>query len=604
MTSFLRYRCLPGGFCCDLFMALVACGFAAESARADAAAAPDGPLAQEAKIGDLIEQMGHEKFVLRERAQEQLQEIGAPALDALTAALLHNDIEIVMRARYLLSSIKVPWTIDTDPPRIVQTMREYETKGEAERHDVMQKLARGGGAPEVRVLCRIVRYDKSLILSRWAALLVVDIARQNRDNAERAAAVRETLGRSQRIAATWLRTFLKHRDAPQQLTQQWQQITLREQELWQAASAQTRYDIVQKLLFQLVDLLETTGRAEDAEPFMQRIVDLQPDDDDSVKKLVQWLSDKDAHRVIHAVAAKYPHIFDADPLLLYSLAHAEVQLGDSATAKQAVTKAQALNPMVSQHHLVVAFGLQERGWFEWAEQEYRIVIRIDGLDNEMAVRATFLLSEMLHDQQHEKKAGDVLGDLVVRMKADPRVKRLVELLEREVGSVRSRMNYFYARHHEMQNDRSRQVEHLDRAVEDDPHDADVLIALYRLPEQSAARKARTFALIRQSIGFFRQQIEADPDSAMPYNQFAWLVGNTLGEIDEDLGKQAIKASHRSLEIRPDAAGYLDTLGRCYYARGDYENAVKFQSEAASLDPHSGLVGRQLELFQKALAESK
>jgi len=125
-----------------------------------------------------------------------------------------------------------------------------------------------------------------------------------------------------------------------------------------------------------------------------------------------------------------------------------------------------------------------------------------------------------------------------------------------------------------------------------------------LTNQDDQRRKQTLALIRQAMDQFRNEIAAQPDSANPLNQFAWLVGNTVGETDTELADQAIKYSHRSLEIRPGSAGYLDTLGRCYYARGDYKNAVKIQSDAVKLDPHSGLIRRQLEMFQAALDKSE
>ena len=106
------------------------------------------------------------------------------------------------------------------------------------------------------------------------------------------------------------------------------------------------------------------------------------------------------------------------------------------------------------------------------------------------------------------------------------------------------------------------------------------------------------------MGTFRKQIRKSPNSATPLNQFAWLIGNTLGETDPQLAEEAIRYSQKSLELRPDAAGYLDTLGRCYYAKGDLENAIKYQSEAARLDPHSRLIRRQLEFFKATLAESE
>ena len=51
-------------------------------------------------------------------------------------------------------------------------------------------------------------------------------------------------------------------------------------------------------------------------------------------------------------------------------------------------------------------------------------------------------------------------------------------------------------------------------------------------------------------------------------------------------------------------GHVDTLGRCYYAAGDFENAVKVQSRAVELDPHSQQMKRQLALFQEALEKKK
>ena len=49
--------------------------------------------------------------------------------------------------------------------------------------------------------------------------------------------------------------------------------------------------------------------------------------------------------------------------------------------------------------------------------------------------------------------------------------------------------------------------------------------------------------------------------------------------------------------------YLDTLGHCYYAKQDFANAVKYQGEAAKLDPHTQAISRQLGVFREALAKS-
>ena len=91
----------------------------------------------------------------------------------------------------------------------------------------------------------------------------------------------------------------------------------------------------------------------------------------------------------------------------------------------------------------------------------------------------------------------------------------------------------------------------------------------------------------------------------PYNQWAWLVSNTEGD-----SRRRFAYSHRSLELIPADAGesagasFLDTLGRCYYAAGDYENAVKYQRQAVEKVDYMQVMQRQLALFEKTLAEKQ
>jgi tetratricopeptide (TPR) repeat protein len=162
------------------------------------------------------------------------------------------------------------------------------------------------------------------------------------------------------------------------------------------------------------------------------------------------------------------------------------------------------------------------------------------------------------------------------------------------------MHFFDACHWERQGDRAKQRKALDAALEADATDVDVLIACYRLPHPSAAYHRRILDLIQKSAQQMREQIADSPDdSATLRNQIAWLIGNTEGDYDE-----AIKHSQISIEQSPDIGGYYDTLARCYYAKGDCENAVKNQTKAAEMEPHSGLIAGQLRLFQKAAAEQK
>ena len=42
------------------------------------------------------------------------------------------------------------------------------------------------------------------------------------------------------------------------------------------------------------------------------------------------------------------------------------------------------------------------------------------------------------------------------------------------------------------------------------------------------------------------------------------------------------------------------MAHCYYGKGDYENAVKYQTKAAEMEPHSGLIAKKLRVFRQAL----
>jgi tetratricopeptide (TPR) repeat protein len=152
---------------------------------------------------------------------------------------------------------------------------------------------------------------------------------------------------------------------------------------------------------------------------------------------------------------------------------------------------------------------------------------------------------------------------------------------------------------------------LKRAIQFDPTDADVLIGIYRASQKDPSWRKETLGLISDAVQTFREEVrdyegqaaEAPTEGhradihrelASAHNQLAWLVANTQGDYDE-----ALRSSQRSLELRPETAGYLDTLAQCYYAKGDYTKAVVHQSRAAELDPHSGQILRQLDFFKRA-----
>ncbi|MCA9205226.1 MAG: tetratricopeptide repeat protein [Planctomycetales bacterium] len=217
---------------------------------------------------------------------------------------------------------------------------------------------------------------------------------------------------------------------------------------------------------------------------------------------------------------------------------------------------------------------------------------------------------MLHDLQRDNAVADMLEVALQTMDVDRNLQQMMELRTgMRVVNARAQMNYYRAEHLARQTEWEKVRENLTKAIEANPDDVDVVIAMYRVPNATDEWKADTMRRIQSAVNGFRAQIatiepiqqrapnpEVGRQLALLYNNLAWLIGNTTGDYAE-----AVRLSHKSLELVPDTAGYLDTLGRCYYAKGDYANAVKYQAQAVRLDPHTQQIRRQLELFEKALA---
>ena len=158
-----------------------------------------------AVIERLVRQLGDDKYVLREQAQEELTRIGAPSLDALTSALVSDDVEVVIRARYLLTAITVDWARDTDPAKLRGLLKDYGKRKESQRRAIIEKLGQTAGDAEIAALCRIVRYEKSVPLSKWAAIVILDLQGNGQTWENHRTQIDAQLGGSKRQAAGWLR---------------------------------------------------------------------------------------------------------------------------------------------------------------------------------------------------------------------------------------------------------------------------------------------------------------------------------------------------------------------------------------------------------------
>jgi tetratricopeptide (TPR) repeat protein len=523
------------------------------------------------RIAQLIDDLGSDHYVVRRNAEQELVRIGFEAFDAVKAAEQSDDIEIAARAAYVAELITVQWTRDDDPPQVRQLLRDY---GELTEESRRQRVGNLAALPEdagLAALCRIVRFEHSPLVSKAAALAILAPERSGQvdqppDRHRRESVIEGALARSTRPAAGWLRTRILEMTEPAAAADRWDELVRQEQRTLRETPENSEMDFVLALTRLQITHLRSLDRDDEVLAALTRLVERAPDEVTALTTVLEWLVEQEAFDAIDHLAARFETTISGDVRLLYALARAREVQGQNLAA----------------------------------EADYRRAIELGNRQQpQIALVASLRLSELLHDAADDQAAAEVLEELIAAAQQSPALERLLNAFGRTLDSVRSRMEYFHACAAATEGNTAAQRQHLERAVGHDSTDADVLIALYRLSSEDAEFRAEAMEKINQAARHFLDRIRESPDEPTWYNQYAWLIGNTEGDFD-----RAVEMSHKSLELRPDSAGYLDTLAHCYFAKQDFEAAVKYQRRAVELEPHTQLISNKLKVFEQALEESR
>ncbi|MFV1967570.1 MAG: hypothetical protein ACC628_19245 [Pirellulaceae bacterium] len=599
--------CLMGHIAILLLGGTVSSLWAAEDSAREATA--------DARIATLVTELGAEQYVHREKAQDELRRLGVRAFDALLEAQYHEDIEIAIRARYLLRSMSIRWADEQDPPEVKNIMRSYEEGGRDERMNRMQQLAFLGDSQGISALCRLMRFETDRILSKQAALLVMNHAApaDQQKRGEVAKRILAVVGSSRRPAADWIKNYARSLENAESSLDEWHRITLAEETALARFPDHTDRRIVRDLLRWLAERLLELGRRDDAEGVIRRVVRLLENDRHELFDVIDWALQREAWFVAEILAARFPEKFNEESLLLYRWAEAQRKSGDEALANETAQRALHLDPENHERHIETAKRLTDRLLYDWSENEFRLVIATSPAGDESGLEARLYLSDLFFDLEKNLESAEMIQAAVEAVDADP---KLLQTFGHSPGELRARMHYRFAMHFARTGDKKQQCERLEEAIRHNQYDVDVLIAMHRLPDTDPEWRKGTLERINVVAGKLQdatrryeeifenpanQRIRGEVVRALAsyHNQFAWLIANTEGDFDE-----ALRASHRSLVLSPDNPSFLDTLGRCCYVTGDLESAVKYQSRAVELEPFTQTIRRQLDLFQTALADSK
>lgn len=93
--------------------------------------------------------------------------------------------------------------------------------------------------------------------------------------------------------------------------------------------------------------------------------------------------------------------------------------------------------------------------------------------------------------------------------------------------------------------------------------------------------------------------EPHQDDAGALNAFAWFCAQRKIGLDK-----ALPVAQKAVELSERDSGILDTLAEVYYARGEYDQAIKIGEEGLKKEPDDQYFKDQVTKFKKAKAESE
>jgi hypothetical protein len=569
------------------------------------------------EIAALIANLGDDDFAVREAAAEKLAAVGAAASDALLAAAeSSDDLEIALKARWLVEAL--PLATADDPPEVATLLDRFTRSDYDTRVHLMHRLLRLDDDAGIEPLARIVRLERTATGSRIAAAL---LARewQPDDTAWPGMATRITagLGPSSRPAARFLRGLIAATTADTAAAAAGlDSATVAVATLARPTGSEPRTadpedtadtalgDAKTLRIFRrcLLELFVRAGRRDDALAEAGRLFAacrIAASADDLLAAEVAWLSDHGLPEAVDLLAEDLAPGKPVAPLVAYAAAVAERRRGAEprsiAFADRAASALAQAGIELGQR-LQAAILLTKWGAADWAQQEYEAITGDPQTPVSQFALAGILGAEFLHDQGRDAEAADMLRRVIDGRGDGEAMDQILMRLERDPRSVRSRMLYFGACAAGARGDEATQRRLLDEALRSYAKDVDALIALYGLAGRDPGRLADARARVARALEQIDEEIQAVPDDPNGYNEYAWLVANTEGDV-----RKATRYSKRSLEHSFDSASYLDTLAHCRVAGGDRAGAVRTQSLAARQEPHNVTIRRNLDRFRKAAA---
>ena len=566
------------------------------------------------KITALITALGDSDYATRESATQQLRTVADHAIDQLLdAANQSKDLEIALRAQWILETVSL--TGPDDPPEVKDLLNNFSNRSLSQQISALSRLVRLENNVGVQPLARLIRTNRSESISYLAALVLLQEWQPNDPCwPNLTAQVPNELNASQRPAAMLIRyltSFSQLADNPKT-------------KLDQKKDAFTEFEIAVEKFLEFLPFdkqafgINTTRRevGDLAREIVVRCharVAIQAECPDRgitvAKKLFDfiaesgkksplatadvlfWASHSGLASLCNSVPESLQNTLEDQSLTLYAVASCEQANGNDVMAAEMAGRAFALSVDKTDQQMLAAIRLDHWGLVDWADREYRRVISSPNLSAQQIIPLSIQWAELLNDFDRCEKASAVLQQMLSGSHGTVKNIRVMDQLGYSKDALTARQKYFVSRSAKENGDRGRERQDLDEALKEYPEEIDTLIAYYHFPGLSSVDRSRIMMLIEKALRKLQQRIDQEPDAANSYNEYAWLVANTEGDL-----ARATRYSKRSLELDFDSASFLDTLAHCYAAEKNSEEAIRCQVVALRKDPGSNTIKKNLQKF--------
>ncbi len=237
-------------------------------------------------------------------------------------------------------------------------------------------------------------------------------------------AIRRTIGRSQRPAAKWLRTYVTYLTDPVETLDTWKSLVAEEESLvGQGAGSKPLLIGLLRWYAEALTKHQGLGAAEEAS---RQLVGLETEEPKGVIDSADWLIDQQAWPLFDELVKRFPRQFNDEAMYIYCRAEALQQQGQQEAAEELAQQAR-LAKAEAAAHFGIAARLEQRGMIEWAVGEYQQVFDLTEVGSIEDIWSRTRLSELLHDQARDMEAGEVLKVIIDLIESDRVIARRMRL---------------------------------------------------------------------------------------------------------------------------------------------------------------------------------